>query len=193
MKEKDLMGTYATFCAEIRKNGRWVSNTEEIFTFSPEAWQRERGDTRQFWEFPFESQSYSLFGFLAGVRNGSKSAILKNPCGLPEDASDDAVKLLAPNIDPEDIFGTFGSPPSTLESVSERVSAGRGDNYGYSWLSLTELLAFDYNQSFSDEREIPLKETTYREFLGERYFENLKSLQRLGHPDEVRILFCFNG
>lgn len=187
------MGTYAVFCAEIRKAGIWELNQEDVFPFHKLSWQRQDGDVREFWEFPFPAQSYALFGFLADVRNSNETAVLKQPCDLPEDASAEAVELLAPNIGPDDIFGVYGGVPSKLETVADRVHAGRGESYDYSWLSLAEMLAFDYDLPVIDKRESAPIVTTYREYLGEGYFEQLEALKRLGAPEDVRILFCFNG
>lgn len=177
------MGTYATFCAEVRQEGQWHLNKKDVFPFPEDAWQREKGDDREFWEYPFPSQRYGLFGFFAGIRNYSKTIVLLDPCGLPEDASDETIDLLAPN-----------NPSSDDKSmtVADRVRESEG-NYGHSWLSLVTLVNFDYNQTFADQRATPPEVTTYRTFLGEDYFENLDAFKRLGSPEDVRILFCFEG
>ena len=52
-------------------------------------------------------------------------------------------------------------------------------------VALSELLAFDCYQHFVDEDNGPPFLTTYREFLGETYFEELGALQKLGAPDQV--------
>ncbi len=189
------MGTYAKFCAEVRQNGQWHLNEKEVFPFPKDAWQREKGDGREFWEYPFPSQSYSLFGFLAGIRNYSETAVLSEPRGLPEDTSDDAVDLLAPHSTIGHAFDLYGTSDEEAKpmTVADRVHEGSGDNYGYSWLSLAELIGFDYDQTFTDQREEPPEVTTYRVFLGEGYFAHIEALKRLGSPDDVRILFCFNG
>ena len=77
-------------------------------------------------------------------------------------------------------------------SVAERVEQTQGDRFGFSWLSAEELLAFDYDQEFSDRREQSPEVSTYRDFLGEPFFRHLAALAEIGPKEDVRILFCFD-
>lgn len=113
---------------------------------------------------PFNgAHSYSLFGFLADIRNYSNAPVIAQPRGLPADVS------------------------SEVRSKSESYG------YGKSWLTLAELQAFDYDETFTDQREDPPKVTTVRDFLGDWYFERLALLDKLGDPEDVRIVFWFDS
>lgn len=127
----------------------------------------------------FDWRDYSLFAFLAGVRNYSGVDPISEPRGLPGDLSDE-------------------------------VAEEWDDGFNYhsaSWLSLEELLAFDYDQVTEDRRvtrqiapnirsgactcePVEGNTMTYREFLGEGYFEELESLKELGAD---RIVFWFDS
>jgi hypothetical protein len=107
---------------------------------------------------PFSWRNYTIWGFLAGVR-GTMIPIVP-PRGLPDDLS-------------EEVRAHFHFPDSAF-----------GHHQG--WLSLAELLAFDYDRPV--EGQEPL-----RNLLGERYFETLRVLESCGPPDRVRIVFLFGG
>lgn len=66
---------------------------------------------------PFEWRSYTNFAFLAGVRNGQGLKPISEPRGLPEDCSDE---------------------------VRASSDAWDGDGHTHSWLSMQELIEFDY-------------------------------------------------
>lgn len=149
--------------------------------------QRRNGDT---WEevsgeftdgpAPFDWRSYGMFGFLANVRNYSAVPPISEPRGLPEDH------------DPG--------------NVDEYGGCFLGD-HSFSWLSVEELLAFDYDQPMEDRRVTRQigpnawsgavtadpgggEMTTYRVFLGEAFFNDLAELQRIGAE---RIVFGFDS
>jgi hypothetical protein len=123
----------------------------------------------------FDCRSYGVFGFLANVRNYSRIPPIAELRGLPNDCSVAASDWL------EDCHST-------------------------SWLSIAELLAFDYDQTFEDRRTSKTignvtignhtaepgggKKMTIREFLGERFFEDLGRLQQSGAE---RIVFGFDS
>ena len=68
-----------------------------------------------------------------------------------------------------------------------------GNNYGFSWLTLAELLAFDYEQPCGptvEARRFP--DATMRDFLGEAFFNHLGRMKEYGIPSEVRLIFYFN-
>lgn len=127
---------------------------------------------------PFDWRQYGMYGFLANVRNYSAVPPISTPRGLPD-----------------------GLPAGDYE----------GDSYlGYhshSWLSVAELLAFNYDQQIEDRRvtrEISPgfnngsltaapgggEITTYREFLGPAFFIDLERLRQLGAD---RIVFGFDS
>lgn len=126
---------------------------------------------------PFDWRSYSMFGFLAGVRNYSAVPPISEPRGLPEDFDAD-----------EEAGGFVG-------------------DHSFSWLTVKELSDFDYDQLFEDRRvtrqigpnlrsgaitaDVGDGElTTYRKFLGEGFFKDLAELQRIGAE---RIVFGFDS
>lgn len=120
----------------------------------------------------FSYRSYSLYAWLAGMKNFSCVPIkMADYRGLPED-------------------------------VSPEVHALRDDDwegYGTNWLLLSELTAFDYSQRFEDRRDDgrTLAEgqgeiVSYREFLPEWYFEDLAKLAAKYNSDQARIIFWFS-
>jgi hypothetical protein len=126
--------------------------------------------------YPFESgRDYSLFGWLADVRNYSAVPPIA-PCrGVPEDASVDA------RAD-SDRWGT--------------------DGHSHSWLRVEELNIFDYTALVEDRRVTRNgnggctcdpgegKTMTWREFLGKWYFDELAALNEAGAE---RIVFWFDN
>jgi hypothetical protein len=73
---------------------------------------------------PFDWRSYGMFGFLADVRNYSYVPPLAQPRGFPLD----------------------------LSELAQEQFSDDSDYHSRSWLSLAELLAFDYSQTFEDRR-----------------------------------------
>src|SRR5262245_56875858 len=124
---------------------------------------------------PFDWRSYGMYAFLADVRNYSAVPPIVAPRGIPDDEP----------LDPED-------DPWLGE-------------HSFSWLSLEELEAFNYDAVMEDRRVTRQvgpnawdggctaepgegKQTTFREFLGESFFSDLKKLRELGAE---RIVFGF--
>jgi hypothetical protein len=123
-------------------------------------------------------RNYAWFGFLADVRNYSHSPVIAAPRGLPDDADLDA---------------------------EEREDALWCDFHSHSWLTLAELLAYDYDQVIWDRRitkggngaalaeEGEGQHLPLREFLGETFFRRLQLLAELGKPEDVRLVFWFDN
>ncbi len=124
---------------------------------------------------PFDDRCYGIFGFLADVRNYSAIPPIAPQRGLPEDA----------DVSTEEYLG----------------------DHSYSWLSLDELLAFNYDQPVEDRRVMRQtgpnswnggctaepgggEMTTYREFLGPKFFEDLDKLKAMGAE---RVVFGFDS
>lgn len=145
-------------------------------------WQRV-GDVFPSWAGgetaePFDDRQYGLFGFLANVRNYSHSPVIAEPRGLPED-----VEL----------------------TDEEREDFADMGYHSISWLTLSELQAYDYEQTFWDRRitrgnngaclaaEGEGRHLTLREFLGDGYFSRLDLLASMGKPDDVRVVFWFDN
>jgi hypothetical protein len=129
---------------------------------------------------PFDWRQYGLYGWLAGVRNYSDITPISEPRGLPDDFN--------------------------LGEWEDESGDWLGD-HSYSWLSVDELLAVDYDQVVEDRgvsQEIRPglvnggatcepgggEQTTLRDFLGERYFKDLYTLKALGAE---RIVFGFDS
>jgi len=119
---------------------------------------------------PFDDRCYAWFAFLAGVRNYSAIKPISMPRGLPDSVS--------------------------LEVKREFLRWG-DDAHSASWLSLSELLEFDYGQTVEDRRDcgstLPAgqgRKQTYREFLGIRFFQELEALRLRGVQ---RIVFWFDN
>lgn len=132
--------------------------------------------------WPFSWRSYTLFGFLADVRNYSAIPAIAKPRGLPH------------NVSP---------------FVAEEREVWGSDGHSDSWLSLQELLGFDYDQSVEDRRISKRISnyfwdggctaepgdglmTSYRELLGSEFFKDLAILQALGDPNNIRVVFWFD-
>lgn len=138
----------------------------------------ERKNQEGQWEYvpgfsPFDWRSYGLYGWLAGVRNYSAVPPLAKPRGVPPDAS---------------------------AYLKEKY---RDDDYhSASWVSLAEMLAFDYDALVEDRRVSTAttgaatcapgegETMTYRAFLGKRFFEDLDKLKEL---EAGRVVFWFDS
>lgn len=125
----------------------------------------------------FDCRDYSIFAFLAGVRNYSKITPIVEQRGFPEDAS-----------------------PETLSCFDQM------NDHSPSYLTIAELQSFDYDQEIEDRRcseemspnfincgaTAPIgegKKTTYREFLGEWFFVQIDKMEMLGYD---RMVFWFD-
>lgn len=185
------MGTYIQICAEKRTPAGWELLDDAVFPRPPS--YIDAGET-PFSPEPFHYQSYGMFALFAGVRNRSNGPVLSAPRGFPEDISEPALLLLVPEINQIETWCGYGGSELDLpDSVAERIAMADKESYGHSWLSAAELLAFDYDQSFTDVNAVPPLNTTCRKFLGEMYFIHLDVLKALGPAQDVRILFCFCG
>ncbi len=165
--------------AEVRKNGKW-EKVGEVFPLDD--WDRNYFK-KDFGDSPINWRDYSLYGWLADVRNYSCVPAISQPRGIPDDVS------------PE---------------VAQENNDWADDGHSHSWLSLAELLAVNYETVFWDRRvtrqEAPNfwngaalanegegKHITLREHLSEGYFRVLETLKTLGNPDDVRIVFWFDN
>ena len=128
---------------------------------------------------PFNYRYYGLFAFLAGVRNYSAIKPISKPRGLPNNLSKEVREEFKDN----------------------------DDYHSCSWISIKELLDFDYKQLMEDRREHKQiapniftgaytvepekgREMSYREFLDESFFEDLEILKLIGAD---RIVFGFDN
>lgn len=131
---------------------------------TPKRLSRDADDPRTYApDLPFDWRWYGLFGFLAGVRNYSNSPEMPwwNR-GFPVGCSPEAARYL----ESDDFY------------------------HSHTHITIAELEAFDYGQSFTDFRTQDNATTTYREFLGEAYFESLQLCKDAGVE---RVLLRFDS
>ncbi|PXV70919.1 hypothetical protein [Pantoea sp. PNA 03-3] len=185
------MGTTIQTCAEKRTPEGWKQMDDAVFPRPPS--YIDAGEPA-FSPEPFNYQSYGMFALFAGVRNRSNGPVLSTPRGFPEDITESALLHLVPEISQIETGCGYGGFETELpDSVADRIAMADKESYGHSWLSAAELLAFDYDRSFTDVNAVPPLETTCREFLGEMYFIHLEVLRELNAAQDMRILFCFCG
>lgn len=190
------MGADIHSFAEVRTNNKWVRVEEPKFD-----------DSFDKTTAPFSWRSYSMFAFLAGVRNYSHCTPISEPKGLPVDSE----WLNSPSE------YSYSYNPMSGETISENEREtnkseiyDNGNYHSLSWLTLKELLDFDYEQKFWDRRiskqvspngwsgaelaeDGEGKVVSYREFLGKGFFIELDVLKTLGSPNDVRIIFWFDN
>lgn len=72
---------------EVKTNGKWEISTKDVFSlddFDKKDYKKEKCNS------PFDWRSYSMFGFLAGVRETCNP--ISDPKGLPDDISEEVKK-----------------------------------------------------------------------------------------------------
>ncbi|MFA5697672.1 MAG: hypothetical protein WC888_04550 [Candidatus Izemoplasmatales bacterium] len=124
---------------------------------------------------PFDWRSYSVFGFLAGVRNYSNIIPISTPRGLPDDV---------------------------CQEIKDDFESRGYDAHSASWLSIKELTDFEYDKETEDCRVTINgdggctcdpgggKKQTYREFLRSEFFDEIKKLKE---AKAERIVFYFDN
>ena len=149
---------------EVRRDdGLWQHFEEEIFPVEPE---RDAFGYEPFWW-----RHYELFAFLAGVRNEYGCTPISAPRGFP---------LESGYLQAETEYGT-----TNAQEIK------RFQYHSVSWMSLKELLDFDYGTTFFHLRY--KQHLSYVDFLGRRYFLLLDQLRLLGDPEAVRVVFWFDN
>lgn len=155
---------------------------------------------------PFNWRSYAMFGFLANVRNYSHCIPLSQPKGLP----DDSEYLNSPSPYSYDINPMNGEQISGKDITTIKDDLLNDIYHSHSFFTLSELLSFDYEQTFWDRRitnkiapnrwdSMALAQEgegqiiTYREHLGESFFEDIELLKTFGQPEYVRVIFWFDN
>lgn len=137
-------------------------------------------------------QSYEVFGFLAGVRGRTVTNAIARKRGLPDDTTEAALNAMAPYADSsagESGYGGWAHPAPAAATPNERAHAD-SERYGFSWVGLSELVEFDYDQVVTLKQGAP---STYRKELSRRFFENLEALKARVEHGEIRLLFCFDS
>ncbi len=141
---------------------------------------------------PFGDQHYALFAFIGNVRNFFMLNPIAQSRGLPDDH--ESIEQQAPlTFAYDEVESASRYPYQILEGHSQ------------TWVSVRELLDFNYDQPIEDRRcysvhttngSVPKGEgvtTTYRELLGEHYFKELNILSKISSPENARVVFSFNG
>lgn len=127
---------------------------------------------------PFNWRHYGMYGFIANVHNYSFVPVLAGARGYPPD----------------------------LSECDDYINDHWLGEHSHSWLLVSELAEFDYNQTFENRRTMRNGDgradtgpgngeiTTYREFLGKNFFRDLGILKSL-NPDhnKIRIVFGFGS
>lgn len=163
--------------AEVRnkKSGVWekVYDKFSLTDYDKERLKRDKCDN------PFYRQSYSMFGFLADVRNYDMCEPLSKPRGIPKDC----------NID---IYTDY-----------KWQMEGSCIVHSASYFTLRELAEFDYDKKFWNRRidgspmlmaeEGEGEIISYRDNLPEIFFTHLEELKELGDLDDVRVIFWFDN
>ncbi|WP_367144354.1 hypothetical protein [Pantoea stewartii] len=184
------MGTYMRTCAEKRTSEGWMLSEEAVFLLPS---SHTTHDAPQFSPAPFCFQHYGMFSLFADIRNDSGCPSLSVPRGFPEDISDNALQHLVPEILQLSPYYIGWTEVPLPETVAGRLSMVEPESYGHSWLSAAELLAFDYDRTFSCRDISPPQNITFRAFLGRMYFIHLETLRVLNATHDMRLLFCFAG
>lgn len=104
-----------------KDTGLWekVNDAFSLDEFDKKYLAKEKGDN------PFDWRSYSVFAFLANVRNYDHCIPISEPRGIPEDI---------------------------CEEVRESYDMWSGDAHSASYLMLRELIEFDYDTVFWNRR-----------------------------------------
>lgn len=162
-------------------------------------WRKDEPDHRRpIWC----GRNYNLFAALAGVRNYHQIVPMADPRGWPDDLS-------SPLRD--------GWPKGAGGKESERRPwANDPDLHTPSYFTLEEMLLFDYSRACGTAARLLKKpvwdedrafkhfttkrkySVTYREYMGDRYFEDVEVLRRWADgkgidPSWVRVVFAFDN
>jgi hypothetical protein len=136
--------------------------------------------------------SYDAIVFLTGRKNDDHCAPVLGEDKQYRGYPDDSAYLN------EKVEVWWGDP---ITRKSELIDSGSGYYFNISWVTLAELLSYDYDTVFEDRynmmgeygnRKFPEGEgkiTTMRDFLGEHFMQKVEYLKTLGEPDDVRVIF----
>lgn len=162
------MGTDISTILEVRDGDTWKGV------------ELHESDKSQWGDFPLGWRFSDMFSFLSVGQNWKSGCptLFANDRGLPLDSE----YLNEPG---RDLWFATTRRTEILED---------GNNFCYSWATLAELLAFDYEQSPGDEvlRRPRGGDFTMRSFLGESYFDHLERMKAYGEPENIRLIFWFS-
>lgn len=198
------MGCDIHSMAELKKDGKWMPILSDGRTVS---WGSFFERNSQFLE-PFGNRDYSVFAFLADVRNYDHcTPIIPETRGLPKDSE----WLNSPHKYAYDVNPMSGEAiPVADQETNMQYVGDYGDYHSHSWITLKELLDHDYDKTFWNRRitrqlspncwsgseianEGEGKIISYRENLGEEFFKDIELLKTYGNPEDVRVIFWFDN
>lgn len=128
------MGCDIHIYAEKKENGKWVKIGKE---FPNPYYNRDKESkvdddgyewNAQFIDQPYTGRNYDLFAILADVRNGRGFAGIRTGAGF------------IPICDPK------GLPKDVSKEINQLSDEWGSDGHSHSWFTVSELLAYDWNQ-----------------------------------------------
>lgn len=127
-----------------KETNEWevVKECVTLSDFYRDWYKKEKGDS------PFKWRHYSMFGFLAGVRDQTIEPI-SEPRGIPEDMS---------------------------QEVFNECEYWEFDGHSYSWLLLRELVEFDYDKNCTGDGDLTESYREMLNDLFFVHLEDLKTL-----------------
>lgn len=201
--------------AEVKKNGKWVKVGNK---FKNPYYREIRGQSRYI-DSPCIERNYDLFAILANVRNEDGFKAISKPKGIPKDVSK-RIKEMVEEWGDEAHSHSWHTLKDLLKWNWDQVVTRRGivdieeyknfkkRGYPRSWgrdvwgsnlyiISSEEMdKLIKSGEKKSTKRyyvKIKWKES-YRDAVGKWFFkETLPALQKLGEPENVRIVFWFDS
>ena len=186
---------------EVKRDDKWERVFDKIF--------QDYGDSMT--SEPFGNRSYSVFGFLADVRNYSHCPPISEQKGLPEDSE----WLNSPHKYAYETNPMSGEViPYAERETNKKYLQDDWNYHSFSYLTLKELVDFDYSKTFENRRYTKVEVNssggrfsdgsavakegegeiiTFRNHLGTGFFQDLAQLRMLGSPEDVRIVFYFDN
>ena len=169
--------------AERKINGEWtkVGDHFTLGEWEKQYYKKDKSDS------PFDWRNYSMFGFLAGVRNYDHCDPISLPKGIPDDTCD----YIRDEYE-ESLMGYHSASYLTVKELTDF-------NYDKKFWNrrVSKTVHYDGGGSYTNGAALAEKGegeiVTYRENLGETFFKHLKELQELGDPKDVRIVFWFDS
>ncbi len=193
--------------AKNKETGKWekVEDQFSLDEYDKKRLGKDKGDS------PFDNRNYSVFAFLADVRNYDCCEPLSQPKGLPDDS--EYLNSPSPYEDGYNFFSGKPIPEGEWQTIRKDIE--EDDYHSRSHLYLKELLDFDYDKTFWNRRitRITYREdgsvagsngaclaeegegeiVSYRKNLGDWFFVHLEELKQIGEPENVRIVFWFDN
>ncbi len=118
-----------------------------------------------------EDRSYDTFAILAGVRNYVNAIPISEPKGLPEDLSEES---------------------KNDDNIQHLEYWQEGDGHSFSWLTLKEILDYNWEQEFADSRNdyklVKAKDAICNSWTC--FITYLKTVEL--EPENIRIVFWFD-